>query len=126
MIQHATCPLPTPVPGELWQTTLHELRLQMTKVTYNTWLADSYLLTTASTPHFWVIVVCNEFAWEWLTHRLCPVVERTVNGLMARPVTVCFIPRTMRYMCYEAAQRSPSRICFDAAQHRSMAFTKSY
>ena len=76
-----TDPLPTYVPNaanELWQATLFELRLQMTKATYNTWLADSCLLATASTPHFWVIVVCNEFAWDWLTYRLCPVIERTV------------------------------------------------
>jgi len=113
MIQYATYSLPTPVPGELWQTILFELRLQMTKATFNTWLADSRLLTTASTPHFWVIVVCNEFAWEWLTYRLCPVIERTVVGLVEKPVTICFVPRVRRRRCHESMCRSPSRIAFD-------------
>lgn len=108
MIQHA--PLPNHAPGELWQIALFELRLQMTKATFNTWLADSCVLTTASTPHFWVIVVRNEFAWEWLTYRLCPVIERTVVGLMEKQVTVCFVPRAMRRKCYGSPRRSPSRI----------------
>lgn len=113
MIQHA--PLPTHAPGELWQITLFELRLQMTKATFNTWLADSCVLTTASTPDFWVIVVCNEFAWDWLTYRLCPIIERTIVGLVEKPVTVCFVPRVRRRICPEATRRAPSRITFDSA-----------
>ena len=108
MIQHA--PLPNHAPGELWQIALFELRLQMTKATFNTWLADSCVLATASTPHFWVIVVRNEFAWEWLTYRLCPVIERTVVGLMEKQVTVCFVPRAMRRKYHGSPRRSPSRI----------------
>lgn len=96
--------------GELWRTTLFELRLQMTKATFNTWLADSFILTAASTPAFWVIVVRNEFAWEWLTYRLCSVIERTVVGLMGKQVTVCFVPRAMRRKYHEPPRRSPSRI----------------
>ena len=97
-------------PESAWKATLGELELQMTKATFNTWLADSCVLATASTPHFWVIVVRNEFAWEWLTYRLCPVIERTVVGLVEKQVTVCFVPRAMRRMCYEPLRRSPSRI----------------
>jgi chromosomal replication initiation ATPase DnaA len=111
MIQHA--PLPTHAPVALWQVALVELRRQMTKATFNAWLADSCVLTTASTPIFWVIVVSNEYAWEWLTYRLCPVIERTVVGLVEKPVTVCFVPRAMRRKCHESPRRSPSRICFD-------------
>lgn len=110
MIQYATYSLPTPVPGELWQIALVELRLQMTKATFNTWLADSCVLTTASTSDFWVIVVCNELAWDWLTYRLCPVIERTIVGLVEKPVTVCFVPRAMRRKHHESPRRSPSRI----------------
>ena len=80
MIQHATYPLPTNAPGELWQEALFELRLQMTKAAFNTWLADSCVLATASTPDFWVIVVRNEFASEWLTYRLCPIVSARLAG----------------------------------------------
>lgn len=61
MLHQITYPLPHDelhdVLGELWRTTLFELRLQMTQATFNTWLADSFILTAASTPTFWVIVV---------------------------------------------------------------------
>ena len=96
--------------GDLWQLALDELRLQMTKATFNTWLADSCILTAASTPIFWVIVVKNEYASEWLTYRLCPVVLRTVDGLVGNKVTICFIPRAMRRVRRESPLRSPSRI----------------
>ena len=91
-----TYPQPHDELGELWRTTLFELRLQMTKATFNTWLADSFILTAASTTAFWVIVVRNEYAWEWLTYRLCPVIERTVFGFMQGSVHICFIPRAIR------------------------------
>lgn len=108
MIPHA--PLPTHAPGALWPVALVELQRQMTKATFNIWLVDSCVLTTASTPVFWVIVVSNEYAWEWLTYRLCPVIERTVDGLVGNEVTICFIPRTMRKECHESTRRPPSRI----------------
>ena len=108
MIQHATYPLPTNAPGELWQEALFELRLQMTKAAFNTWLADSCVLATASTPDFWVIVVRNEFASEWLTYRLCPIVVRTVGGLVGNEVTICFVSRAMRKRRHESFRRPPS------------------
>jgi chromosomal replication initiation ATPase DnaA len=116
MIQQPTYPPPYDlydVLGELWRTTLFELRLQMTKATFNTWLADSFLLPAASSPAFWVVVVRNEYASEWLTYRLYPVIERTVLGLVQSDVTICFVPRTMRRICRESTRRSPSRIYFE-------------
>ena len=110
LLQQSTFPPPCYAPGDLWPLALAELRQQMTKATFNTWLADSHLLTTASTSSFWVIVVCNEYAWEWLTFHLCPVVVRTVVGLVGDEVTICFIPRAMRRGWGEPLRRPPSPI----------------
>lgn len=110
LIQQSTFPPPCYTPGDWWRLTLAELRQQMTKATFNTWLVDSHLLTTASTPSFWVIVVRNEYAWEWLTFRLSPVVARTVAGLVGAEVTICFITRAMRRMPDEPTRRPPARI----------------
>jgi hypothetical protein len=82
----------------------------MAKATFNNWLVDSCILSTASTPSFWVIVVCNEYAWEWLTFRLCPVVVRTVVGLVGEEVVICFVPRTMRRRDDESTRRPSARI----------------
>lgn len=109
-------PFPDATPDKLWPLVLAELRRQMTKTTFNSWLVDSRILTASSTPTFWVIVVRNEYAWEWLTHHLFPVIERTLVGLVGRAVIICFVPRTMRSKYHEAIGRTPARISFDIAQ----------
>lgn len=110
LIHQSSFPPPCYAPGDLWQLALTELRQQMTKATFNTWLVDSYVLADASTPIFWIVVVRNEYASEWLTYRLCPVVVRTVGGLLGNEVTICFIPRPMRKRYYEPFGRPPARI----------------
>ena len=107
--QPVCSPLVAP-PDKLWPLVLANLRQQMTKATFNTWLVDSHILTAPSTPAFWVVVVRNEYAYEWLTNRLSPVIERTLVGLVGSKVVVCFIPRTMRNRCYEPFRRPPARI----------------
>ena len=112
-------------PDKLWPLVLADLRQQMTRATFNTWLADSRILTAPSTPTFWVVVVRNEYAYEWLTNRLAPVVQRTLErtlvGLVGSKVIICFVPRTMRKICHEPFRRPSARISFDAAQDRSRA-----
>jgi chromosomal replication initiation ATPase DnaA len=110
LLQQPVVPLCARTPDDLWRLALTELRHQMTKATFNTWLADSYVLADASTPIFWIVVVRNEYASEWLTYRLCPVVVSTVGGLLGNEVTICFIPRPMRKRCYEPFGRPPARI----------------
>lgn len=116
--QPSTFPPPCYAPGDLWRLTLAELRQQMTKATFNAWLVDSCILTAPSTPTFWVVVVRNEYAWEWLTYRLYPVIERTLVGLVGDAVTICFIPRTMRSISHESFRGTPARISFDSTQDK--------
>ena len=108
-------------PDKLWPLVLADLRLQMSKTIFNTWLVDSHILTAPSTPAFWVVVVRNEYAYEWLTNRLSPVIERTLVGLVGSKVLICFVPRTMRSMCHKSFRKLPARISSDAAQDRSRA-----
>ena len=97
-------------PDKLWPLVLADLRQQVTKATLNTGLVDSRILTAPSTPAFWVVVVRNEYAYEWLTNRLSPIIERTLVGLVGSKVIICFIPRTMRSECYDLFRRPPARI----------------
>ena len=103
-------------PDKLWPLVLADLRQQMTKTTFNTLLVDSRILTASSTPTFWVVVVRNEYAYEWLTNRLSPVIERTLIGLVGSKVMICFIPSAMRKIYHESFSRPSTRISFDAAQ----------
>jgi len=97
-------------PDKLWPLVLADLRQQMTKATFNTWLVDSRILTAPSTPAFWVVVVRNEYAYEWLTNRLSPIIERTLVGLVGSKVIICFVPGTMRKTYHEPYRRPSARI----------------
>lgn len=99
LAQQPESSLPLSALDGLWHAVLDALRPQMTKATFNNWLAGSYIVEASSTPFFWVVGVRNEFAWEWLTYRLYPVIERAVATVRA-DVLVCFIPKAMRSNCY--------------------------
>ncbi len=83
-------------PTLLWQMILRELQGQVSKVTYDTWLAGSTVLAKASTENALIVVVGNVYAAHWLTYRLHPVVARTAVAVAGKPVVVCFIPRAIR------------------------------
>ena len=95
---HTLLSRPTPgrdTPEALWPVVLAELRQQLARATFNNWLLDSQVLPPACTAHFWVVVVGNEYACEWLAGRLAPMVARTLAHLAGRDITVCFIPRRL-------------------------------
>lgn len=104
--------LPPPhAPETFWQIALNELKHQMTKATFNAWLVDSRVIPGASSPVFFVVAVRNQYAYEWLTYRLQPVVVRTLTGMAGYEVGVCFIPcvvRTMRRSYDNESTRRPS------------------
>lgn len=89
-IERPFSPLPY-VSEELWQVTLEELRLQMTRATFNQWLLGSFAVPEASTPLSLTVAVRNRYAQEWLTHRLHPLVARTLAAIAGYEVQVCFI-----------------------------------
>ena len=59
----------------LWTRSLEELKLQMTRATFDTWLRGSQV-TEADDGHL-TIVVQHAHAVDWLQNRLLPVIERT-------------------------------------------------
>ena len=90
-----------PIPGyrtsrELWDSALGDLKLQMTKATFATWLRDTWIADyRPGTPDrhkedCLVIGVRNEYAGDWLAHRLSPLIARTLSGLVGHPVQVEF------------------------------------
>jgi hypothetical protein len=78
-------------PDQLWQVTLKELRLQMTRATFNQWLLGSAVVSEASTPFSLTVAVRNRYAQEWLTHRLREVVVRALAAVAGYQVQVHFV-----------------------------------
>ena len=62
---------------KLWQATLGELQLQMTRGTFNTWLRGSQVI--AYENETFTVYVRHAYAVDWLQNRLLPVIERTLR-----------------------------------------------
>ena len=75
-------------PNEVWQATLGELELQMTRDTFNTWLKPTQVISYED--GVLVIGVENGYIKEWLSNRLLPTIQRTATSIVGRTVEVKF------------------------------------
>jgi hypothetical protein len=73
----------------IWQKTLDQLRLQMTRATFDTWLQGTGVVSTEA-DHY-QIAVKNEMAQEWLDKRLHETVQRTLKNFAGEAATVEFV-----------------------------------
>lgn len=64
---------------DLWKQVLGELKLQLPKSTFETWLSPTHLLVLDKDGKA-VISVSNGMARDWLEHRLADKVKRTLAG----------------------------------------------
>ena len=76
---------------KVWQATLGELQLQMTKATFDTWLRGSRVVECADDGL--VVHVRHTYAVDWLQNRLLDLIERTLQRHTGRQVSVTFTAR---------------------------------
>lgn len=89
-------------PAEVWKKTLADLKLQMTRPTFDTWLRSSFVISCepvegtdpSAGPLAWSIGVYNQYAVDWLSNRLAKVVIRSLERNSGRPVEVEFLARS--------------------------------
>ncbi len=84
---------PPAAPQDLWDLARAQLRLQLPRSTYETWVRDTVLLAHREDPAAgdqFVVQVGNAYARDWLTLRLRPLVVRTLRGITGRPAEVVF------------------------------------
>jgi len=79
-------------PREIWEIARSQLRLQMTKSTFDTWVRDTACL--AYEDGAFVIGVANGYAKDWLSMRLRPMIKRTLNAITGQTVDVVFVVQT--------------------------------
>ncbi len=77
-------------PQRLWQASLGELELKMTRATFDTWLRDSHCIGIENEGTL-VVGVKNGYAVEWLENRLYPVIKRTLSRLTGNEVEARFV-----------------------------------
>lgn len=76
-------------PNDLWQTALGQLRLQMTRATFDTWLKSSQGLSLQGDTL--VIGVPNAYAKDWIEQRLEPTVLQTLTDINGRSLDCSFV-----------------------------------
>lgn len=86
---YASDTLNTLQPKEIWEIARSQLRLQMTKGTFDTWVRDT--VCVAHEDNAFVIAVPNAYARDWLSMRLRQVIKRTLTSIVGRAVEVTFI-----------------------------------
>jgi chromosomal replication initiator protein len=74
---------------EIWDIARSQLRLQMTKSTYDTWVRDTHCV--AQEDNHYVVAVTNAYAKDWLSVRLRPLIKRTLTSIVGHAVDVTFI-----------------------------------
>jgi len=82
-------------PEEVWGRALDLLKTQMERAAFDFWLARTWVVEMApgsnGQPGDWVIGVTNARAQEWLTHRLAPLITRTLSWTAGEPASVQFV-----------------------------------
>lgn len=76
-------------PREIWEIARSQLRLQMTKSTYETWIRDTTCL--AYEDGTFIVAVNNAYAKDWLSLRLRPTIKRTLTSILGRAADVTFV-----------------------------------
>lgn len=74
---------------EVWEIARSQLRLQMTKSTYDTWVRDTTCV--AHEDNSFVIACPNAYAKDWLSLRLRPLIKRTLVSILGHAAEVTFI-----------------------------------
>ncbi len=74
---------------QAWQATLGQLKMDMSKAAYDTWVRQSEL--AGYEDGTFTIGVPNAYARDWLESRLAGTISRVLTGMMDRPARVRFI-----------------------------------
>jgi len=80
--------MPEATAQRIWQATLGQLELQVTRSNYETWLKDTVGLSLADSRM--VVGTSSDYAIQWLSHKLLPLISKTVSDLAGRPTVVSF------------------------------------
>jgi len=74
---------------EIWERALGELQIQLSKANYATWLKHSQGISYQD--NIFVVSVPNIFVAEWLSKRLCSLIEKTLVDITGESINVQFV-----------------------------------
>lgn len=77
--------------AQLWTQALAELRMQMTRATYEQWFNRTTAKYNKETDTL-VITARLDYTAAWLTEKWTKPVKRLVSGILGRKINVEFVP----------------------------------
>ena len=93
--------------AEKWMAVLFELKEQVPRPAFETWLTGTEGLAVSDEE--FVVGTSNAFVSEMLEHRMYPLIERAVEQVMGKPVTVRFQVMTACSICAAARDEPDNR-----------------
>jgi hypothetical protein len=75
--------------NDVWSAVLGELKRQMTRATFDTWVRPTRALGYEGEAL--VVQVASEYAKEWLENRLAVTVERTLGSVAGRALAIRYV-----------------------------------
>ncbi|MBI1879679.1 MAG: chromosomal replication initiator protein DnaA [Chloroflexi bacterium] len=87
---------------QVWQATLGQLQLQMTRATFDTWIKDTRIVSQDSDRL--IIGTKSAFAKDWLENRLITTISRAVAHVLGRAVNIQF---TVDHLPAEVVEQQP-------------------
>ncbi len=75
-------------PEQAWQMTLDQLRLEMSKAAFDTWVSSAHFV--AFDDGVLTVGIPNAYGRDWLASRLTSTVNRLLTGILDQPVEVQF------------------------------------
>lgn len=82
---------PIPKAADIWNATLCELQLQMTRATFDAWVKPTQAIEYDVGSACLKVKVRNTYAKEWLDNRLYEMIARVVNHVLDRPTRIIFV-----------------------------------
>jgi hypothetical protein len=84
-------------PNTIWETAYGQLQLQMPRETFDTWLRSARLIAVDQETSTYTLGVANQYAREWLEHRLKKVIIRTLSQIAGCEVEIKFVLWSERF-----------------------------
>ena len=81
-------PAPHHNPASVWSSTLGQLEMIVTRANFDTWLRDTIGLRLEDGR--FIIGAQTDFATEWLSTRLRPLITKTLARVLGHPIDVAF------------------------------------
>lgn len=79
----------TMTPEDAWNAVIGQLRMEMSKATFDTWVASTQLVEVGDDG--FIVGTDNAYSRDWLESRLTTTLSRLITGILGKPTKIQFV-----------------------------------